>query len=244
MPGVGSKPGEWGEMIDPWANGIYEPVLEPIATLQPNTSLPATTPGQAAQPEGRGTVELEQRFVPPTTAGPPALTQDEQAERQVAEPIIRAFDNRPLRGRTFQSVSTDVTDGTTGNVVLQLFEVPGGMEGRLTQVLVDVPEIATITPAAPYANASSWAFLAIAPPSSTDNDSSALALRRGMVAFAPTSAAGPILPGQWTFTDDQAPVARGGEMFYYVLIGGSIAAILSATVRARYRVNLYSSGAQ
>ncbi len=241
---MADKPGEWGEMVDPFANLMYEPVLEPIATLQPNTSLPATGPGAALQPEGRGTVELERRFVPPATSEPVTLTPDEQAERQVAETIIRAFDNRPARGRTFQSVSTDVTDGTTGNVVLQLFEVPGGMEGRLTQLLVDVPSIATITPAAPYSNAASWAFIAIAPPSTTDNDASALTLRPGMVAFAPTSAAGPILPGQWTFTDDQAPVARGGEMFYFVLVGGSIAAILSATVRARYRVNLYSAGAQ
>ncbi len=241
---MADQPGQWGEMLDPFANLMYEPVLEPIATLQPTTSLPVTGPGEALQPEGRGTVELEKRFVPPATSEPVTPTADEQAEQQVASTIIRAFDNRPLRPRTFQSVSTDVTDGTTGNVVLQLFEVPGSMEGRLTQVLVDVPEITTITPSAPYANAASWAFLAIAPPSSTDNDALALTLRRGMVAFAPTSAAGPILPGQWTFTDDQAPVARGGEMFYFVLVGGSIAAIVAATVRARYRVNLYSAGAQ
>ncbi len=241
---MADKPGEWGEVVDPWANGIYEPVLEPIATLQPNTSLPATGPGAALQPEGRGTVELEKRFVPPATSEPVTLTPDEQAERQVAETIIRAFDNRPLRGRNFQVVSTDVTDGTTGNVVLQLFEVPGSMEGRLTSLTVDVPQIATITPSAPFANAASWAFIAVAPPSSTDNDANALTLRNGMVAFAPTSAAGAILPGQWTFTDDQAPIARGGEMFYYVLVGGSIAAIVAATVQARTRVNLYSAGAQ
>lgn len=236
-------------------SSIYEPILEPSATLTPNTDTPAANidglpfgsanPDQALQPEGRGTVELTREFVPHSLFER-LMSVDgiDDTERAVVAAALRAYDNAPARVRTFFPVTTDQTDATTGNVVLQLFEVPAGMEGRLCSLTIDTPQSATITPAAPFSSASAWAFIAKAPPSTTDNDASALSLRQGLVAFAPVSAAGPILPGQWTFTDDQAPVARGGEMFYYVLIGGSVAAVTSLSVRATARVNLYAVGAQ
>lgn len=233
---------------------LYEPILEPTATLEPNTTepafapettQPAPAPNETLQPEGRGTVVLEDRLVPPSlfeklgTAD--GITPTEHA---IAGAALRAFDRAPLRERTYYVQQADQADATTGNLVLQLFEVPAGMEARLTQVTVDTPQSATINPTAPFASASAWQFIALAPPSSTDNDASAAGLRPGLVAFAPTSAGGPILPGQWTFHDSDAPVGRGGMMFYYVLIGGSVSALQGITIRAACRVNLYSAGAQ
>lgn len=233
------------EMSGTWSHPIYEPVLEPEANLIPLTALPETTPGQSLQPEGRGEATPNQQFAP-ATLFQRIVDGDgiDETERAIVGAALRAYDNAPMRARTFFPVTSDQTDGTTGNVVLQLFEVPAGMEGRLTSVTVDTPQSTTITPTAPFSSASAWAFIAKAPPSSTDNDALALALRQGLVTFAPASAAGPILPGEWVFTDDQAPVARGGEMFYYVLIGGSVAALTNISVRATSRINLYAVGAQ
>lgn len=235
------------EMSGTWSHPIYEPVLEPQATLVPLTALPETTPGQAMQPEGRGEIVPNQQFAPGTLFQK-IVDGDgiDETERAIVGAALHAYDNAPLRARTFQTVAADQTDGTTGNAVLQLFECPAGMEARLTSVTIDAAQSATITPAAPFASASAWSFIAKAPPSNTDNDTAAqvTALRQGLVTFAPTSAAGPILPGQWTFTDDQAPVARGGEMFFFVLVGGSVAAITNLALRAVSRVNLYAAGAQ
>jgi len=235
------------ELSGTWAHQMFEPVLEPQANLIPYTALPEAGPGQADQPEGRGTVTADRNIVAPSLFEKLATVDGiSAAELAVATRALDAYDRAPARVRTFFPVATDITDGTTGNVVLPLFDVPAGMEGRISSLTVDTPASTTITPAAPFANASSWAFIAKAPPTSTDSDTAALvlSLRQGLVAFAPTSASGPIIPGQWTFTDDQAPVARGGESFYYVLVGGSVAAILALTVRAVARVNLYAVGAQ
>jgi hypothetical protein len=133
------------------------------------------------------------------------------------------------------------TDATTGNVVIPFFTVPAGFEGHLTSLTVDCPQQSTINPSAPFANSSSWQFVAKLPAGSTGlSAAQADTLRPGLVAFAPTSAAGPIIPGQWTFNKDQAPVGRGGDVFYYVLHGGSIAAILNLALQVIYRIDLYT----
>lgn len=230
---------------------IYEPILEPLATLTPNvtepalvpdTALPDPAPREALQPEGRGTVELEHRFVPPSLFEKIQSADGvSSTELAVVGAALRAFDRAPQPMRTLYIPSADNADGTTGNLVLQLFEVPAGTEAHLTQLTVDTPQSATINPTAPFASASAWSFIALAPPSSTDNDSSALALRQGMVGFAPTTAGGPILPGQWTFNDTDAPVGRGGMMFYYVLVGGSVAGLLNLTIKTTARINLYAA---
>lgn len=212
-----------------------------MVDLIPGTALPIHTPAMAPQPEGRGGVQIIPERAPvsmiETIEDPDYL---DAAERIHAAAALRAVDRAPKFERTVFAESSDQCDVTTGNLVLQLFEVPQGMEAHLALLLVDTPRSTTINPSAPYANAASFSFIGIDSPSTSDNDALAPAARPSMVAFAPTSAAGPILPGQWTFNDSNAPVAFGGSMFYYVIVGGSIAALSLLTVRAKYRVNLYS----
>lgn len=217
-----------------------------MVELIPGTSLPIMAPLAAPQPEGRGGVQLTDARQPPsmidpeTSGDPDGLTL---AQRTLVETAVRAFDRRPQLEQTFFVPAADQTDATTGNMVLQLFEAPAGTECHLSSLLIDTPSSATITPVAPFANASVWAMICVGPPSSSDNDTvSITSLREGMVAFAPTSSGGPILPGLWTFNDSNAPIARGGEQFYYVLSGASIAGILNVRIRCRARINLYRSG--
>jgi hypothetical protein len=211
--------------------------------LVPGTALPITPPGAATQLEGRGTVIPNPERAPQPLedrTGPGGADEIGEGQFAIVEQLLRRYDHSRKTVRTYFTEQSDQTDGTTGNCVLQLFEVPQGGEAHISNVIVDAPQSATITPAAPYGNAASFAFLAISSPINTDSDSAAAALRTGMVAFAPVSAAGPIIPGQWTFNDSNAPVAFGGSMVYFVLVGGSIAAVLNLNIRARCRVNLHS----
>ncbi len=211
--------------------------------LIPGTSLPLHAPSGATQTEGRGGVQLTDARQPPSMLehiGPP----DEVSPREqvLLEAAIRAFDRGRKVETTVDGTSQGLTDATTGNLTLILYECPQGSELHITNVTIDVPNSATITPAAPFSNASSYAFIAVAPPSTSPPP--ALSLRGGLVAFAPTSAAGPFLPGQWTFNDSNARVARGGQAVYFVLVGGSVAAIKGITVAASYRFNIYTLGAR
>jgi hypothetical protein len=62
-----------------------------------------------------------------------------------------------------------------------------------------------------------------------------------MIAFAPTAAAGPILPFQWEFGEHDAPIAFGGDTIFYVLVGGTQASLLNIRIQAGIRVNLVAS---
>ncbi len=211
--------------------------------LIPGTSLPFIPPGAADQVEGRGDVIINPDRQGPQTSERVANEDLISAQAYaVVEAALRAFDRKERRETHYYVESADQTDATTGSAVMQLFEVPQGMEGHVSNVIVDVPQSATLTPSAPYANAASFMFLAISGPTNTDNDNAALVtgLRAGMVAFAPISAGGPMLPGQWTFNDSNAPIIFGGQTLYFVLNGGSQAAILNLYLRARTRINLLS----
>lgn len=211
-----------------------------MVELIPGTSIPITTPGMAEQPEGRGGIQLRPERQPPALVdGDPTPDEVSAMQQRLMEAAIRAYDRAPKLDRTIAQSTAGQTDATTGNLVLELFECPQGKEGRVTNVTVDLPGSATITPAAPFANASSWAFLAALGPTSGLGNGNPTGLRAGMVAFAPTSAAGPILPGQWTFNEDESPILWGGQMLYFVLVGGSVAAITNVLVECSYRVNLY-----
>jgi hypothetical protein len=131
--------------------------------------------------------------------------------------------------RIFQQTSGQ-TDPTTGNLVIRLFLCPLGHELEVGSVVVDLPGSATITPSAPFANAASFAFLAVAAGGATA--ASVAQMRAGLVAFAPIVAAGPILPGHWTFDQGTEPIVHGGQELFYVLSGGSIAALLNQQVQA------------
>lgn len=208
--------------------------------LIPGTSIPIYAPESARQPEGRGDVTIIPERMPPSRVeGDPSPDEISAMQRQLVDAAIRAFDRAPKLDRTIFQSTAGQTDTTTGNLILELFECPQGKEGRVTNVTVDTPQSATITPTAPFANAASWAFLASLGATSGLGNTGAATFRAGLVAFAPIFAAGPILPGQWTFNEDEAPVLWGGQMLYYVLVGGSVAALLNLQIECSYRVNLY-----
>lgn len=210
--------------------------------LIPGTALPIVTPGMAPQPEGRGDVVIATERQPPSLIDPNAPDPTLLAEgyRQMVDAAIRAYDRAPKRDREYFQGTAGQTDGTTGNLLLELFECPQGKQGRIVLVTVDAPNSATITPSAPLASASIWTFLAVLGTSSGIANTGPAASRAGMVAFAPTSAAGPVIPGQWTFNEDEAPIIWGGQMLYFIMVGGSVAAATNLLVECSYRINLYS----
>jgi hypothetical protein len=209
--------------------------------LIPGTALPiqqTAHPG-SPQPEGRGTVTLA-----PGRAAPEAMPNFEQPslspdELALVKTAVASYDRTPRRLKTIYAAAGGQTDATTGNLILPLFLCPAGCEGHVSNVTVDAPGSATINPSAPFSNGASWEFLAKSGSSTGMLASQADTLRRGLVAFAPTSTAGPIIPGQWTFNDTNAPVLFGNEQLYYVLHGGSVAAILALALQVTYRIDLF-----
>lgn len=209
--------------------------------LVPGTSLPMTNPG-GEQHEGRDYININRERAPVSLfqkiEDPAFLTA---AERAFAQAAIRAFDTRRRLERTMFIPTAGETDATTGNLVLQLFECPAGLEAQLTSLTVDFPNSSSVTPSAPVANAAIFMFVSVLPAQTRPNsEATANSTRRGMVTFAPTSAAGPVIPGQWTFGDGSAPIAFGGQAFHFVLVGGSQSAVTGQAVMTRARVNLYS----
>lgn len=208
--------------------------------LIPGTALPLHSGPGGYQPEGRGDVHLPVARIPPALVqGDPSPDEVTEAHRRLVDAAIRSFDRAPKLDRTVFQQAAGQTDSTTGNLVLEMYECPQGKEGRLTNVTVDTPSTAAITATAPFASASAWAFLAVLGASSGVDNTNPLGFRAGLVAFAPTSAAGPILPGQWTFNEDQSPIIWGGQQLYYCLVGGSVAAIKNVQIEATYRIDLY-----
>lgn len=212
--------------------------------LIPGTTLPIYAPETAAQNEGRGNLELNPNRQPPSLLekiqDPDFLSA---AERVYMEAAIRAFDKRKILEREYYFSVGQETDGTTGNCVVPLFECPAGKRADVANLTVDAPQSATITPAAPFTSGSAWAYIAIAPPSSGQGNANVAQLRPGLAAFAPNATAAttsPLLPFQWTFNDSNAPIAWGGEQVYYVLVGGSVAAVKALQIQVTVRINLYS----
>jgi hypothetical protein len=214
--------------------------------LIPGTAIPISAPSQAPQPENRGTVLLTPERMPHRLAegdGKP----DEVTVAQLAllDAALRAYDRSPKFDRAYMAQASALADVTTGNLVLPLFDVPQGAEAHLVFVTVDTPLKATVTPTAPAANAATWSYLAVLPTSSGQaNAQASLAggFRNGLVDFAPNPASttGAALPFRWVYDDSTAPIAWGGESFWYVQIGGSQASVANATVKVNYRVNLWS----
>lgn len=214
-----------------------------MVELIPGTSIPITGPGQALQPEGRGDVTIIPDRMPVSMIDESVEQPLDSHEGQQAllGAALRYFNFASKRQRIERPRVAGNTDPTTGNLILQLFEVPQGMQGHLTFCGIDIPGSATISPSAPYSNAASFAFLAVAPPSSGPPSPTAAnmtSLRRGFVSFAPSTPAGPIVPGFWTANDSNAPIAYGGEAFYLGIVGGSVAAITSQAIVAVARINL------
>lgn len=164
------------------------------------------------------------------------LLERELTKKQERPYYSEEFDEGPL-------AASGTCDATTGNLALPIFKMPRGWEGHLTNLTVDAPASSSITPTAPYANASSYAYIAVIPDGreslAVAANSAAAVLRSYLRAFAPTSAAGPILPGQWTFNEATAPLIHENESVVYIIVGGSVSALQSLNVQVTARVNRY-----
>lgn len=136
---------------------------------------------------------------------------------------------------------TLILDGATGNGMALLYSPPKGWEGVPTSVTVDAPGSATITPSAPYANAASWMYLAKMAKGQQNDIANANAanarIRDGACAFAPDSAAGPIIPGQWTYNQHNLPPVMEGEVLVFAIVGGSIAALQGLQLQITVRID-------
>lgn len=222
---------------------MYEPPIpfaEPYQLLE-GTALPEHEPGAGAGNEHRGEVALAAAHLAPSVLekveAQDGLTEHERA---VVRAALQSYDGRRRRPFTKYDQAGGQTDATTGNVVIPLYTAPAGSECHITNVFVDAPKSATISGAAPLANAAIFATLAIGSAGGLDaRAADADALRPGGVASLPTSAAGPVVPGQWTWNDSNAPVAWGGETVYYLLHGGSQAAALNLQLQVSFRINVY-----
>lgn len=214
-----------------------------MVELIPGTSIPITGPSVALQPEGRGDVTIIPERLPVSMIDESVENPVDSHEGQQAllGAALRYFNFASKRLRVeFPRVNV-TTDASTGNAAVMLFEVPQGMQAHLASATIDIPGSSSITPGAPLTNAAAFAILAVAPPSTGINNPTAAqitAFRRGSVGFSPSAAGGPIIPGQWTYNDSNAPVAFGGQAFWYVVNGGGVAAILGQSLTVSARVNL------
>lgn len=140
----------------------------------------------------------------------------------------------PKIKRNKEIVVTANTDAS-GNLILRLYTCPAGGEVEVTRCDVSLLNTATYNPSAPYAAAGSYMFLSRDSPGDYTVYSAAeiAALWGAQTAFAPTSSAGPILPGSWTFSDKQAPLYRDGQAVFLVIAGAG--AIATQTVRVNLR---------
>jgi hypothetical protein len=149
---------------------------------------------------------------------------------------------RPYASETKQEIlfGGGTTDATTGNLMVELYQVPAGWEAYVLYVMIDNTSSSTIIPSATFANSASWSFLVNLPKGDRglikNANASTVQVRKGMVAFAPTSAGGPIVPGLWTFSENEAPVLRDEQSLSFSLVGGSVAAITSQSLLIQTRI--------
>lgn len=208
--------------------------------LLQGTALPTHPPGEADQTEGRGGLDFN-----PERAAPSLLERVQNQDNLSPQELrlllaaLLAYDRRPSLDHVVYARAQGESDADTGNCIIGLYPVPAGMRADVTNVTVDAPG-SSLTPSAPGANAASYLFLAAAGATDTNDNTAARVtqLRAGAVAFAPTAAAGPIIPGQWTFSEKTAPIVWGGQMLYFVLVGGTQAAFQSLRLQVTYRLKL------
>lgn len=121
--------------------------------------------------------------------------------------------------------STDAS----GDALVKLYDAPAGSRASLHNLIVFPQSDATINPAAPYANAAAFMFLAVGAGESASD------LYPGMVAFAPTSSGGPILPGNFFWGTHDAPVVWPGQSLYLAIVGTGTIASLAMQARLKLR---------
>jgi hypothetical protein len=217
--------------------------------LIPGTALPLHTGPGGYQTEGRGDVTITpQRHPPALVEGNPVPDEISENQRRLVDAAIRAFDRSPNFERVIADQTVAQSDATTGNLAMELWVCPQGWEADVGFVLADCPNLATVTPTAPFANAASWSYLAILPASTGRGvtaaaDITAGTLRNGLIDFAPKppAAGGPMLPFMFgPYGNDSGPRLQGGDSLWYVQVGGSQANLVAKTIRAAYRINCWS----
>lgn len=180
---------------------------------------PHTLPLAPTQPPGPAAYE-----------GPP-LTSDLEGDvdqQEVLKAILRQIRHfrEPHRYIDVYNPSIGGQTDSSGNAVVKLYDVAIGFQFAVHDVLVYLTSAATYNPSNPYAAAGTYAFLAASGSIATgqggvSNAALTTLLYPGMIAFAPTSSAGPFLPGQWTFGTHDAPRLRGGSALFLCIVGAA-----------------------
>lgn len=124
--------------------------------------------------------------------------------------LVTALERREVRERVKDAASA-ATDDATGAAVIDVYQVPLGMEFRLTRLLI---ESNSSTFAAPFTNA----------------NGAALILRNGKVVDGVNLAAPAGIPVSWTSGSAQAPRYRNGEKVSVQLIGGPVSSVVTVTL--------------
>ncbi len=181
------------------------------------------TPGQPPYPS-----EGEQG--PPVSVPISYLEELRAAQEAIGQQVARqGFDIVP-------GVASGNTD-SDGRLVLGIYQVAAGVEGRLHRLTLNANVAATGAPytfATPYAN--NAAYIQLYAAEVTDR---ADALSNvGLLDGGPPVAGGPIFPAVFSWETSEAPVVRG-PMWFVVYV---VAAPASVQVTARYQIALRREG--
>lgn len=206
----------------------------------PPAYLPLThaEPGQAGSDEGRD-VAPEAYRGSGQPVGPDLWKRVQEAAdtpegRRILRDILHADAPFPDEGRPYQVTVPGQTDGATGNAAVRLFDMPQGLLGKITRVVV---ESLSFNPAAPFSAASAWH--AIVDVSTGTQVAPANVWGSGMVRdFGPTTAGGPLIPALFVDDDPSAGLIRSGRSCWYVLNGASAAGILNKQLAITVRLNV------
>lgn len=144
-------------------------------------------------------------------------------------------------GRTLSQIGFDFiaanamgqTDGS-GNCVIVLYQVAAGDESRLhrlTMNAINPSTNASYTPASPYTNAST-AYVKLFEAEGTSNITADLG-HSGLLDFGPPTATGPVFPGNFEWTFEQAPFVRGPNAYILQVVAGPA----NASVYCRYQMS-------
>lgn len=171
---------------------------------------------------------------PPSPApydGPDFISRLESAgvsKDDAIRALVRRINQDRAPKREFEVYNPNIggLSDASGNLVVRLYDVAQGFRLALNNVLVYPSSPTTINPSAPYGAAGAFAFLAIGSAGGGTFAAQIATLYPGMIAFAPTSAAGPFLPGQWTYGNHDAPKITGGQSLFLCINGAAAIANL------------------
>lgn len=192
------------------------PDMQPDPSV-PNNALPAapTQPESPAAYDGPLTVSwLEQRL------------GKEQAHGIIAR-LLRLGSTPKRELPRFFDVPGQLD--ATGSAVIKLWDCPQGWYSRLHNILVALGPTGTgagaVNPSAPIGASGVYMYLA------TGDQGDVNLNWGGVLAFAPTSAAGPIIPGNWTWGTKDGPILWGGQSLFLVVVGNSNASLTTRSLQ-------------